>query len=484
MTKDSKLYVTLMAMNCGLGFFTRYYLSIFNSLKTYLEENVFPEESKGAISFLAAGPPLGAAIISLFTGSLAKQYGRRKIFMLSDIFSVIGVCLTLSSLFTVFLVGRIVTGFALGINFSLASVYIIEIAPAALKGSLGSFPTIFMSIGITFAYALAFCVPNYIEEGVEDHTWRFLMMIPGIVYFLRFLLFIFVFKEDTPLASLMILKDKEQSARAVKKIYKNQAETEAEILRLNQFQAAQESKKQITLKQLFFSKNYRRAFWMGNFIAALQMLSGLTPIVLYSSTVFKEGLADPHTSYQPKVLTLLFGISLSLGSILSSCTTKKLNRKPTLIWGYVFVGFFSILYGIIGFAGSGDHIGAKIMIILWGFPFGITVSPITFIYLSELLPEIGYAFAIFVYWVFSYSCSQMFVGISEVIGFEGIFLIFGAFCWIGALILKAFMIESKGKTKEELVAAYAGKLIVPDENQVADPTVGNANYAKLDNLPA
>mmetsp|Transcript_12275 Transcript_12275/g.10573 ORF Transcript_12275/g.10573 Transcript_12275/m.10573 type:complete len:406 (-) Transcript_12275:651-1868(-) len=405
MAGESNKFVTFMAMNCALGFFSRYYLSIFNSLKSYLEEYVFTDASKGMISLLAAGPPLGAAIISLFTGSLAKKYGRRKIFMLSDVFSIIGVALTMSSDFIGFLIGRIVTGFALGINFSLASVYIIEIAPAKIRASLGSYPTLFMSIGITLAYALAFCVPNEIAEGTTNNNWRILLAVPAVVFGIRLLLLIFVFKTDTPIASMSIHKKEEDAVACLKKIYKNEADAVAEFNRLQAAKKVTDSKPVVTLKQLFTSKQYRKAFFVGNLIAALQMLCGLTPIVLYSTAVFKEGLVDPHKSDSPKVLTLLFGISMSVGSILSTCTTKKLNRKPVLVWGYVIIGLFAFLFSVISFATDGDRLAAKIMIIIWGFPFGMTVSPATFIYLSELLPEIGYSFSIFTYWVFSYSVS-------------------------------------------------------------------------------
>jgi len=114
------------------------------------------------------------------------------------------------------------------------------------------------------------------------------------------------------------------------------------------------------------------------------------------------------------------------------------------------MGVCCLLYSIIKYASSEDSnsIASKIMLVLFGFPFGLSVGPVTFLYISEILPEIGYAFAIFTNWVVSYMVSQVFVVISNAIEYEGTFFIFAAFCFIGALILKKIMIESKDKRRE------------------------------------
>jgi len=64
----------------------------------------------------------------------------------------------------------------------------------------------------------------------------------------------------------------------------------------------------------------------------------------------------------------------------------------------------------------------------------------------------------------------MFVGVSDAITYKGTFLLFAGFCWIGAILLAWLMVESKGRTKEELLEIYSGmKLTTPktDEKEAA-----------------
>mmetsp|Transcript_5162 Transcript_5162/g.4377 ORF Transcript_5162/g.4377 Transcript_5162/m.4377 type:complete len:136 (-) Transcript_5162:1085-1492(-) len=131
--------------------------------------------------------------------------------MLSDVFSLIGVCLTLVDNFVAFLIGRVITGFALGINFGLVAVYVVEISPMPLRGSLGSLPVFFMAIGTTFSYALAYTMPSTINDGEEDNTWRILLAIPGIIFLARFFIFLFFFKYDTPISYFLVHNDKEKA---------------------------------------------------------------------------------------------------------------------------------------------------------------------------------------------------------------------------------------------------------------------------------
>ncbi|EMS65904.1 putative polyol transporter 4 [Triticum urartu] len=60
--------------------------------------------------------------------------------------------------------GRLLAGIGIGFGLMVAPVYISEISPAALRGSLASLPEIFISFGILLGY-----VSNLAFAGLPDH---------------------------------------------------------------------------------------------------------------------------------------------------------------------------------------------------------------------------------------------------------------------------------------------------------------------------
>ena len=107
----------------------------------------------GAILFIrqsfSLSPPLqeivvsavlvGAVIGAAAGGRLADRYGRRKLIILSAvIFSIGAVGTSLTPLVSLLIAGRIVVGIAIGIASFIAPMYISELAPARVRGSLVS----------------------------------------------------------------------------------------------------------------------------------------------------------------------------------------------------------------------------------------------------------------------------------------------------------------------------------------------------------
>jgi MFS family permease len=74
------------------------------------------------------------------------------------------------------MVGCLLAGVGIGFGIMIAPVYIAEISPAATRGSLSSFPEIFINVGILLGY-----ISNYAFSGLSDHiNWR-VMLAVGIL---------------------------------------------------------------------------------------------------------------------------------------------------------------------------------------------------------------------------------------------------------------------------------------------------------------
>jgi SP family facilitated glucose transporter-like MFS transporter 3 len=132
---------------------------------------VFPDHSTAewsiAVSAFAIGGPFGAFI----GGSLANQQGRRGAILIDAwIFFAGGILMTFAPSVYWLIPARLITGFASGLASVLVPVYLGEIAPPTLRGTLGTCTQFACVIGILVADMLG--IPLATAGG-----WRYLFAV-------------------------------------------------------------------------------------------------------------------------------------------------------------------------------------------------------------------------------------------------------------------------------------------------------------------
>ena len=73
----------------------------------------------------------------------------KNVFSDTDYF-IAAVFLGVSHYLSLILVGRFVSGFSIGLLSSAVPVYICEVVESRLRGALGSFPQLMVSVGVAF----------------------------------------------------------------------------------------------------------------------------------------------------------------------------------------------------------------------------------------------------------------------------------------------------------------------------------------------
>ena len=124
----------------------------------------------GCLSFISL---LG----SLAAGRTSDAIGRKwTIGLAAAVFQGGAAIMALAPSFGLLMAGRLLAGIGIGIGIMVAPVYISEISPETLRGSLGSLPEIFISFGILIGY-----VSNLAFAGLPDNiNWR-VMLAAGIL---------------------------------------------------------------------------------------------------------------------------------------------------------------------------------------------------------------------------------------------------------------------------------------------------------------
>lgn len=93
------------------------------------------------------------------------------------------------------LAARLLYGFNYGITYGLGNVFVNQLSPKEYKGIAGAIAAAGSRIGLLISFSLGFGLP---PDGETSNWWRLMVILPGILSFISFLLLTFVFRNDSP----------------------------------------------------------------------------------------------------------------------------------------------------------------------------------------------------------------------------------------------------------------------------------------------
>ena len=219
-------------------------------------------------------------------------------------------------------------------------------------------------------------------------------IIPSIV---QILLFLLVFKEESP--KFYIINQKfDRAKEIIEKLCPNE-----ELLNTNK---SEESF--IDLKVSLYDQNwdgryyssllkpkYLRAFLAGWLLSILQQLSGINIIIFYSSI--------PVTRDLNIIFVIILGSINFISTLVAIYLLKKFGRKELLLYGELAMAFTCSLLFLIAFPINPYTDSAYYFIVKWLFSFyvisfAMTLGPICWIYLAEIMTEKGMGIAVSINW--------------------------------------------------------------------------------------
>lgn len=113
---------------------------------------------------------LAAWIFSMVAGHFTEKYGRKMVIIYASvIFTVGSIVMALALDKWMLLVGRFIVGAAIGLASMVVPMYIAEMAPAKIRGTLVTINTVFITGGQAFAAILAGISGSYLPENI---SWR------------------------------------------------------------------------------------------------------------------------------------------------------------------------------------------------------------------------------------------------------------------------------------------------------------------------
>ncbi|XP_015571786.2 probable plastidic glucose transporter 2 isoform X1 [Ricinus communis] len=385
----------------------------------------------------------GAFIGSLFSGWIADGVGRRRAFQLCALPMIIGASVSATTTTLAgMLVGRFLVGTGMGLGPPVAALYVTEVSPAFVRGTYGSFIQIATCLGLMGALFIGIPVREI------NGWWRICFWVSAIPAGLLALAMVFCVESPHWL-------------------YKQgrSAEAEIEFERLlggaHVRYAIQELSKvdrgdnidNITLSELLYGRHFRVVF-IGSTLFALQQLSGINAVFYFSSTVFKSA------GVPSDLANVFVGIANLTGSLAAMVLMDRLGRKVLLLWSF-FGMAVSMGLQVAGassyMAGSGALFLSVGGMLTFVFTFALGAGPVPGLLLPEIFPSRirakAMAICMSVHWVINFFVGLLFLRLLEQLGPQLLYAIFASFCMLAVVFVKRNVMETKGKSLQEIEIA-------------------------------
>ena len=479
-TEGNKLYlysITMVAVIGGLlfGYDTAVISGAEKGLEGFFLTATDFHYDKVMHGITSSSALIGCVIGGAVSGYFASLLGRRNslrlaavLFFLSALGSYYPEFLFLEygkanmSLLLAFNLYRIIGGIGVGLASAICPMYIAEIAPSEIRGTLVSCNQFAIIFGMLVVYFV-----NYLILG--DHTnpivlkdaatglyslspesdmwtvqkgWRYMFgseAIPAAAF--GVLLFTV---PKTP--RYLVMTGQHQVALSIlEKI--NGVNKAREILAEIRATATEKTEK-------LFTYGFAVIF-IGIMLSVFQQAIGINAVLYYAPRIFESAGAEGGGMMQ----TVIMGIVNILFTVVAIVTVDRFGRKPLLIIGSIGMAVGAFMVAIC------DNWGIKgiipvLSIIVYAAFFMMSWGPICWVLIAEIFPNTirGQAVAIAVafQWIFNYLVSSTFPALYD---FSPMFAysLYGIVCVIAALFVWRCVPETKGKTLEEMNALWQKK---------------------------
>lgn len=418
---------------------------------------------------------IGCVLGSLLSGVSASRLGRRNslrlaaaLFFISAIGSYYPEMLFFEygkpdmGLLIAFNLYRIIGGIGVGLASAVCPMYIAEIAPSNIRGTLVSCNQFAIIFGMLVVYFVNFRIMGSHQNPVilKDAAgllsvspdsdmwsvmegWRYMFVSEAYPAILFAILLFFVPK--TPRFLVMVNQD--QKAYAIlEKV--NGASKAKEILSEIKATATEKTEKLFTYGVTVIV--------IGILLSVFQQAIGINAVLYYAPRIFESAGAEGGGMMQ----TVIMGVVNILFTLVAVFTVDKFGRKPLLIIGSIGMALGAFAVAIC------DQLAIKglvpvLSVIVYAAFFMMSWGPICWVLIAEIFPNTirGKAIAIAVafQWIFNYIISSTFPALYD---FSPMFAysLYGVICVLAAIFVWRWVPETKGKTLEDMSKLWTKRI--------------------------
>lgn len=393
--------------------------------------------------FMVASVPTGALIGSIMSSLYVKKIGRKQSISLSALLFMIGtITASIANHINIVILGRIIIGYSIGISSMVTPLYLSEISPTKVRGSIIFLFQLAVTIGLLSAFGLNIVLYQHFTNYYTN--WRYMFRISAIPSLLLF--FGMFYMPNSP--RYLLFQGKVKEAKNLMQNLLGKQDVNEEI---NNMINNINHKENINLK-IFLKKPYFSLIIIAFGLFIFQQLSGINAIMYYGPEIFKNAGFGIEAKFWAQ---LIMGIINVLATIIGIWLIDRIGRKPLLITGLsgIIISLITASYSLSSY--NNFPIISLLSILFFVLFFAFSLGGVPYILMSELFPlklrPTGMALASCANWSFNMIVSSSFILLYELLGgISQIFLLYAAFSFIGLLFVIKYVPETKGKSLEEI----------------------------------
>lgn len=383
---------------------------------------------------------IGAIIGAFAGGSLADRFGRRKMIIFAAIiFTGSAIGTSVSPNVIILIIGRVVVGIAIGMASFIAPLYISELSPPKIRGSLVTFNQLFITIGIVISYGVDYAL-------APINGWRYMFGLAAIPATILFVAMIFM--PNSP--RWLVNEGKMDKASSTLKKIRMQDNVKDELDEI-----ANSLNKQKGGRKELFSPLIKPAMIVGVSLAILQQVTGINTVIYYAPTIFE--FAGFHSSAAAIFATFVVGFVNVGFTVVAIFLLDRVGRRKLLLIGLAGMSGMLIMLGIAFILPSLlNQLGALAAIGLMAYVgfFAIGLGPVFWLLISEIYPlkVRGLAMSIVTEanWGSNLIISLTFLTFIQLLGRSGTFWLYAAVGIIAVIFTYRYVPETKERTLEEI----------------------------------
>lgn len=428
---------------------------------------------------------IGCIIGSALSGWFASNLGRKKSLFWAGVFFFLSALGSYNPEFLFFDYGtptynlllmfnfyRILGGIGVGLASAICPMYIAEVAPSNIRGTLVSWNQFAIIFGQLVVYFVNLVILGdhiapiiaQTAEGINEITngtllmgddnwsittgWRLMFGSEAVPAGLFTLLILCV--PETPRYLAMTGRD-EKALHILERI---NGSAQAKTI-LSEIKATAQEK-----TERLFTYGWLVIF-IGVMLSVFQQAVGINAVLYFAPRIFETmGMGNPMMQ------TVLMGIVNILFTLLAIFTVEKWGRKPLLIYGSIGMAIGAFGVALCNVITGLPPVMAVISIMIYSASFMFSWGPICWVLIAEIFPNTirgaAVAIAVAFQWIFNFIVSSTFLpmynmrlgDMGENFGHMFAYALYGIICVAAAIFVWKLVPETKGKTLEDMTKLW------------------------------
>ncbi|KAF2357929.1 Sugar/inositol transporter [Trinorchestia longiramus] len=345
--------------------------------------------------------------------------------------------------------GRTLTGVYTGLVCVSINTYIGEISYHDIRGMLGTSFQFMLGAGIVYAYSFG--------AFTDWDDLAFICCVPPVV----FCVLVF-FNPESP--AFLVANGKTDSGReALQKLRGPSWDVSAEMKAI-EARASEANNHKTTFKDLL-SPQLLRPLVIVLGVMIFQQLCGINALVFNLDTIFKSAGSNMSAS----VSSIVVSVVQTLATLLAYFFVDTMGRKLLLIISAIFMGVGHGLVGLFFYLLEIEEVWTQqhlewlplLAVVIFQLAFSIGYGPVPWIMMGEMFPdnvrETASSLATVTNWTASFFVIFSFEPLQASLPTYWFYWLFTCLCILATIFSAMVVVETKGKTIEEIGTIFAKK---------------------------